>query len=212
MKKYLFIIPILISSLIFVALPKPAKAVIPPVSNIIKFLQPAPLLVNFTVAPSSGTVPLTVTLRAEETSSNSGPLNFYFWCNKNTNDTDIAGAEKKIENTNVEVQTFSCAYGVAGRYYPKVVVTKTDRDSIESHKSVNAMAAATPTPMGSGGEIIFEKDGKAITVKGSLVADKIVFNERQKNTQRYAARIYSDAKILYSSLLGFEILSNVLVQ
>lgn len=62
---------------------------------------------------------------------------------------------------------------------------------------------------GSGGEINFVQGGKSLTINGSLVADKIVFNTRQKNNKGYGAMIYSNSKIL-ASLPGFEAISSVL--
>jgi len=55
-----------------------------------------------------------------------------------------------------------------------------------------------------GGEISFEPNGQPLDIRGSLVADKITFNVRQKDSStQYAARIYSDAKVLNTHLPGF---------
>ena len=58
-------------------------------------------------------------------------------------------------------------------------------------------------------QISFEEDGLPLKIKGSLVGDKICFKPRRKNGARYSATIYSDSKILYSSLPGFENLYSI---
>ncbi|OQA52623.1 MAG: hypothetical protein BWY43_00412 [candidate division WS2 bacterium ADurb.Bin280] len=61
----------------------------------------------------------------------------------------------------------------------------------------------------NGGKIIFEADGEPVMIKGSLVANEIVFNKRRKGSNGYAVEIYSDAKILLSLLQGFETFSSI---
>lgn len=216
MKKSLILSLFLLAALGLVLAPALSQAAPPPAGGLFRLLYtptPAtPLQGSLVSTPASGTAPLTVTLTARETSTNTGQFSFYFWCNKNTSDTSTSGADKKVELTTGKVQTHTCTYSSAGSYTPKVVIAKANLSSIERRVTV-AVTAAPPAPVGPGGEIIFEKDGQPITVKGSLVADKITFNPRQKssNTQ-YAAMIYSDAKVLYAALPGFETLVNVMIQ
>lgn len=64
---------------------------------------------------------------------------------------------------------------------------------------------------GSGGKVEFSQDGKSLTINGSIVADRINFNTRQKNAKGYGATIYYNSKVL-SALPGFESVSSVLLK
>lgn len=216
MKKILVAFIALLAAAVLM-LPHFTRAAAPPAAKIFRLYRTAtptptwPLIVDLSVSPSSGVSPLSVLLTAKETSANTGEFNFYFWCDNDSSSTGTDGSDQRYENTTSKTQTYTCLYNAAGTYHPKVVITKSGLDSVESRKIVTVTAdIVSPTPRG--GEIIFEKDGKAIRVRGSLVANQIDFNPREKNSQRYAAMIYSDSKVLYSALPGFETLVNVMIK
>lgn len=214
MKKYISIKILILLAAVSLA-PVISQAAVPPASSIFRLFNPtdtrSPLNLNFTATPSSGQAPLRVTLRAQEISSNEGYFNFYFWCNNGSAGTGTSGSDHQVIETSGKTQTFTCNYNSAGTYRPKVVITMYGADPIESRKTVT-VTSQPPTRVGPGGEIIFAGNGEAIRIRGSLVADKIIFNVRKKNSQGYAAMIYNDAKILYSALPGFETLTNVVVK
>lgn len=66
-----------------------------------------------------------------------------------------------------------------------------------------------PGANGNGGEIGFAKDGSALKISGSLVANQINFNPRSKNGSQYAVSISTDQNLLNSPLPGFDALSTV---
>jgi len=212
MKKLLFYTVLILVTMTVLA-PLTSQAAVPPAASLFKIFRPSnpPLNLTFTATPPSGQSPLTVTLRAQETSSNTGPFNFYFWCNNGSAGTDTSGSDHRVENTTGKTQTYTCTYNSAGTFRPKVILTMVNADSLESRKTVT-VTTPPPQPVGPGGEIIFAENGEAIRVRGSLVADKIVFNVRKKSSQGYAAMIYNDSKVLYSALPGFETLTNVMVK
>jgi len=59
--------------------------------------------------------------------------------------------------------------------------------------------------------ISFEEGGNPVKVSGSLVSDTICFKPRLKSSSGYSVSIYSDQKILNSSLPGFENLMKIIV-
>ena len=61
------------------------------------------------------------------------------------------------------------------------------------------------------GKIIFAEDGNPLKIRGSLIADEIDFNKRQKNNNKYAVSVYSDSALVNSRILGFEKLMDVLI-
>lgn len=212
MKKILFYLALSLATTA-VLLPLTSQAAVPPASSLFRIFRPSnpPLNLSFNVTPTSGQAPLSVTLRAQEISSNNGEFNFYFWCNNGTPGTDTSGSDHRVMETTVKTQTYTCTYNTVGTYRPKVVLTMINSSSIESRKTVT-VTSPPPSPAGPGGEIIFADGGEPIRIRGSLVADKIIFNVRKKSSQGYAAMIYNDSKILYSALPGFETLTNVMIQ
>lgn len=61
----------------------------------------------------------------------------------------------------------------------------------------------------SGGKISFVKDGRMLKIYGSLVADAIEFNSRNKESAEYGIMIYNDAALMNQPLPGFEGLNSV---
>jgi hypothetical protein len=61
------------------------------------------------------------------------------------------------------------------------------------------------------GRIIFAEDGRPLKIRGSLIADEIDFNKRQKNDKEYAVSVYSDSALVNSRIPGFEKLMSVLI-
>ncbi len=64
---------------------------------------------------------------------------------------------------------------------------------------------------GGGGRIVFAQDGKSLQIRGSLIADEIDFNKRQKDENRYAVSVYTDSALIGSRIPGFEKLVGVVI-
>ena len=64
---------------------------------------------------------------------------------------------------------------------------------------------------GGGGRVIFAKDGRSLTVRGSVIADEIDFNKRAKDDNRYAVSVYADSALINARIPGFERLMDIVV-
>ena len=71
-------------------------------------------------------------------------------------------------------------------------------------------APGKDTPPYLGGEIIFEKDGSPIQIKGSLVANRVRFNPRDKGSSQFAVSISVNQALLNTPLPGFDSISSVI--
>lgn len=63
----------------------------------------------------------------------------------------------------------------------------------------------------AGGKISFAKDGRMLKVYGSLVADEIEFNPRNREMAEYGIMIYNDVALMNQPLPGFEGLNSVVM-
>jgi len=61
------------------------------------------------------------------------------------------------------------------------------------------------------GKIVFAEDGRPLKIRGSLIADEIDFNKRQKNDKEFAVSVYADSALVNSRIPGFERLMSMLI-
>ena len=67
-----------------------------------------------------------------------------------------------------------------------------------------------PGSSSGGGQITFAEGGKPLKIRGSLVANVINFNARERDKNGYSVSIYSDSRILNSRLPVFSSLMDVI--
>lgn len=185
------------------------------------------LSANLVAKPSSGYAPLGVELQG--TAGNIAPTansTYYFWwnCNNSSKNYDevVAACQApsaKIENVSgsVPLQKVSHQYDAVGSYKPKLLIVRDGVLSAQSITTITATEKPAP-PVNDGGTIVFEggNTAQAITIRGSLVSDKIEFNPRKKTglgiKSRFSISIYNDASVLNAHLPIFDGIMDVVVK
>lgn len=155
--------------------------------------------VSLSAIPSTVTPGQSVSLSAQVAGTAEGNIIYDFYC------VDTATTyDKRITSTSTNVSADNlCSYPSIGTSRAKVVVSR-------EAKTAQATATVTVSSTGTNGQIIFEENGDPIKIRGSLVANSVVFNARNKGNQTYSARIFSDKNILASRLPGFSDIMNVI--
>lgn len=105
-------------------------------------VDPPTLSVSLTAIPSSGNAPLNVDLTATVGGTQTGTINYTFYCNRSDSGTNIIpGWIAKYDSTNDNPKTALCNYSTAGTYTPKVIV---ERGSLvtENRQTVTVTASA----------------------------------------------------------------------
>jgi hypothetical protein len=159
------------------------------------------LLVSLTPIPNNPAINVPVTLKAVVSGTTQGDIIYEFYCLK-----DDANYAKRIVSASTSVQADNlCKYDTAGSLQAMV---KVSRES----QAAQALATITVSSSGTNGQIIFEEDGGPIKIRGSLVANQVIFNARNKGSQKYSVRIYSDKNVLASRLPGFSDIMTIINQ
>jgi len=162
-------------------------------------IGPPTVSVSLSASPSSPAVGQSVSLSAVVSGTAQGNITYDFYC-LDTNAT----YSKRVVNALTSFQAEGlCQYNTAGSFKAKVVATR---------ESIVAQSKATIAVSSSGinGQIIFEEGGDPIKIRGSLVANTVVFAAREKGTQKYSARIFSDKGVLSSRLPGFSDIMSII--